>query len=107
MSNKSAEIWTEIDNTRGYGVLTIAGDTYLGEWYSEQRKKCQQTDALMKYGYEFSFEKVAKLLPKKDYNIVNFEAVLTKKVESPFKEHITFLLYANPDETIKELKNII
>lgn len=97
--------WIKVDDNRGYSCLTIAGDVYLGEWYTERRVASGKTDALDKYGYGYSFEKVTQFLPDTDYNIVNFEAVLTKKTESPFKEHIKFLLYANPKETIKELKN--
>ena len=97
--------WIKVDDSRGYSCLTIAGDTYFGEWYSERRKATGKEDALLKYGYEYSFEKVATLLPDTDFNIVNFEAVLTKETDSPFKEHIKFTLHANPNETIKELKN--
>ncbi len=96
--------WIKVDSSRGYSGLTIAADTYFGEWYTEKRKKSGMIDALQKYGYTHSFEKVASLLPAIDYNIVNFEGVLTNETDSVYKDKIEFLLHANPDETIKELK---
>lgn len=96
--------WIKVDNSRGFCGLTLAGDTYFGEWYTERRKLSGIKDALTEFGYEYSFEKVAPLLPEKDYNIVNFEGVLTNETDSVNKEHIVFLLHANPDKTMKELK---
>ena len=99
------EKWIKVDDSRGYSCITIAGDTYFGEWYSNKRKASGTTDALLEYGYEYSFEKVAPLLPDTDYNIVNFEAVLTNETQSMYSDKITFTLHANPEETIKELKH--
>ena len=62
MANKKDK-WIQIDNSRGYGCITITGDTYFGEWYTAKRAVVGKEDALTKYGYEYSFEKVAPLLP--------------------------------------------
>ena len=31
--------WIKVDSSRGYSGLTIAADTYFGEWYTEKKKK--------------------------------------------------------------------
>ena len=101
---KTKDEWIKIDDSRGFSGMTIAGDTYFGEWYTRQRKKLGQNDALQEHGYSYSFGKVAPLLPETDMNIVNFEAVLTENTASPFEGHYEFLLDAAPNETIAELK---
>lgn len=103
--NHEPDEWISVDATRGFSGITIAGDTYFGEMYARQRQRNGQTDVLQKYGYSYLFEKVAPLLPEKDYNIVNFEAVLTENMETPFNLHNDFILDASPVETIKELKH--
>lgn len=96
--------WIALDDTRGFSCLTIAGDTYFGEWYTRIRSAKGQDDALQKYGYSYSFEKLAPFLQEKDYNMVNFEAVLTQHRQSPYSAFYTFLLDASPQETLDELK---
>lgn|GEM_PF-6462231 len=94
----------KIDDSRGFSGITIAGDTYFGEWYVRHNAKKGKYHALSECGYGHSFEKVAPLLPSIDYNIVNFEAVLTDDINSPFSGSLKFILDASPIETIKELK---
>ena len=101
---KIEDRWIKLDDSRGYSCITLAADTYFGEWYTDKRVATGKEDALSKYGYEYSFEKVAPLLDEKDFNIVNFEAVLTNDTESIYKDQIPFTLYANPQKTIQELK---
>jgi len=104
-NNAAKDGWIVLDSSRGHSAITIAGDTYFGERYTRARERAGETDALQKYGYSHSFEKIASLLPKTDHNIINFEAVLTKETDSPFKAFYDFILDASPDETIAELKN--
>lgn len=97
--------WIKVDASRDFSGITIAGDTYFGEWYTRKRRKIGKSDALQEYGYSYSFEKAAPFLPGTDYNIVNFEAVLTEGLASSGKEQFAFILDASPVETIKELKH--
>jgi len=100
--------WIKVDDSRGYSGLTIGGDTYFGEWHTRKRYSQNKTDALLEHGYSYSFEKLAPLLSEMDYNILNFEAVLTEDVDgvsSPINEHQQPILDAGPTDTINEFKN--
>jgi hypothetical protein len=41
-------------------IINILADTYFGEFYTKKRKLKNQEDALQKYGYTHSFEKLSK-----------------------------------------------
>ena len=103
-TTNTAPKWIQLDTFDNFSGITIAGDTYFGEWYTRKRKLKGKTDALQEYGYGYSFEKIAHLLPEYDYNIVNFEAVLTTQHESPNSDYYSFILDAMPNETLQELK---
>ena len=96
--------WIELAESRGYSCITMAGDTYFGEWHTRDRLRLEKVDALQKYGYQYSFEKIAHLLPKEDYNIVNFEGILTEERVDPTAPHFNAILDASPKETLDELK---
>jgi UDP-N-acetylmuramyl pentapeptide synthase len=96
--------WIKVDDSRGYGAITIAGDTYFGEWYNIFSTKKGRPHVLTTHGYGHSFEKIAPLLPEIDYNIINFEAVLTTSTNSPYSKGLTWTLHASPAETLEELK---
>jgi len=100
----SKDEWIKLDKTKGASRITIAGDTYFGEWYTRKRKARKADDPLEKHGYSHSLEKVAHFLPKEDFNIVGFEAVLTDKLETPLTGYYHWLLDALPKPTLKELK---
>ncbi|MDV4313049.1 hypothetical protein MY149_08585 [Acinetobacter indicus] len=39
-------------------IVNIIGDTYLGEYYTERRRKRKVFDPLLNHGYDYSFEKL-------------------------------------------------
>lgn len=88
------------------GIINILGDTYFGEIYSEKRKSKGQTDALQQYGYDYSFEKIKAFLGENDLNITNFEAVFALETQSPLAHKKPFILKAEAEKTLTELKNI-
>ncbi|MHC5247236.1 CapA family protein [Enterococcus sp. LJL90] len=84
----------------------IAGDTYLGEWYSKKRVRKKQWDPLNEKGYKYSFEKLRELYEKSDFRIINFEAVLTDDLAiSPLKRKKNYILGALTQPTINILKS--
>lgn len=87
--------------------VNILGDVYFGEWYTEKRKKQGRNDALQEYGYDYSFKELAKMFPKEEFNIVNFEGVFPKypKKQSPLAATKPFVLGGEATESIRELKN--
>ena len=86
--------------------IVVAGDTYLGEWYTERRVKRNQWDPLNEMGYDYSFEKVQHFLDDADFSIANLEAVLVNDpTVSPMKRKKKFVLGAKAEQTAKTLKN--
>ena len=86
------------------GIVNILGDTYLGEAYTEKRKNRGMSDALQRYGYDYSFQKLQPFLGENDLNIANFEAVFACEAESYLKDKKPFILGAKAEETITEFK---
>ncbi|MGL9727572.1 CapA family protein [Enterococcus sp. DIV0756] len=87
-------------------TIVVAGDTYLGEWYSERRIKRNQWDPLNEMGYDYSFEKVQHFLDEADFSIANLEAVLVDDpTVSPMNRKKKFVLGAKAEQTAKTLKN--
>jgi UDP-N-acetylmuramyl pentapeptide synthase len=86
-------------------IINILADTYFGEFYTKKRKLKNQEDALQKYGYTHSFEKLSKKIKKEDFNIVTYEGVLIKPNEPCYNERKVFYLGGDKEKTIKELKN--
>lgn len=84
--------------------INILGDTYFGEFYTRIRKKRGRDDALQRYGYNHSFEKLASFFPKSDINIVNLEACFTPQMVSPLAMIKPFVLDADATATVQELK---
>ncbi|QER38922.1 CapA family protein [Acinetobacter suaedae] len=87
-------------------VINFAGDTYFGERYTEKRRIKGEEDGLMKYGYCHSFSDINNFFGKDEFNIVNFEASFNTSQYSPFIKQKGYLLFAEPMETIKELKSV-
>ena len=85
--------------------IVIAGDTYLGEWYTKRRVARNQWDPLNEEGYDYSFEKVQHFLDEADFSIVNLEAVLVDDLDhSPLRRKKKFVLGAKAEETVQTLK---
>ena len=85
--------------------INILGDTYFGEMYTKRRQKRGIEDALTKYGYHHSFEKIGELFGKDTFNILNFEAVFNEGKASALAEVKPFLLDAESNPTITEVKD--
>lgn len=86
-------------------MMTVVGDTYLGEWYSARRVARNQWDPLTEEGYDYSFEKLQSFLDEADFAIANLEAVLVDDPKvSPMNRKKKFVLGANANQTAKTLK---
>lgn len=84
--------------------INILGDTYFGEAYTKLRQQRGIDDALTRYGYDYSFERLLPILTEADYNIANFEAVLTDLNQSPLQGKKGFILGGNIENSIAALK---
>lgn len=87
-------------------IITLVGDTYYGEWYSAQRAKRGVDDALMRYGYDYSFEGLAPLLKGSDYTIANFEAALSFDDQLGLQGRKPFCLTGSPLRSVAALKKV-
>lgn len=86
--------------------INIIGDTYFGEYYTDIRKYKGIDDALQRYGYQYSFEKIKKFFNEDDVNIANFEAVFNLEETSPLQKNKSFILGARANETLQEFQRI-
>ncbi|BDZ29882.1 CapA family protein [Lactiplantibacillus sp. WILCCON 0030] len=84
-------------------VVNLLSDTYFGEMYTRARQRRQIDDALQKYGYGYSFEKLGPFFTESAYNIFNFEAVFSEG-PSALTGIKPFVLDAKVEPTIQELK---
>lgn len=85
-------------------TINIFGDMYFGEFYTRRRIRKGRNDALIHYGYDYSFEKVQPLLDIGDFNIVNFEAALTHNKQSKLDKVKPFVLSGDPEKSIITLQ---
>ncbi|WP_445403772.1 CapA family protein [Acinetobacter vivianii] len=86
--------------------INIIGDTYFGEFYTNKRKNKGVEDALQRYGYAYSFEKIKHFFHQDEINIANFEAVFNLDENSPLTDKKAFILGAQPKQTLAEFKRI-
>lgn len=86
-------------------IVNYLADTYFGEFYTEQRKKKNQEDALTKYGYHYTLEKISKKISDDDFSIVTYEGVLIKPEEKALNKRKVYYLGGDKKETINEFKN--
>ncbi|WDZ50476.1 CapA family protein [Acinetobacter vivianii] len=86
--------------------INIIGDTYFGEFYTNKRKNKGIEDALQRYGYAHSFEKIKHFFQQDEINIANFEAVFNLDENSPLTDKKAFILGAQPKQTLDEFKRI-
>src|SRR5690606_33299076 len=98
------EINTELNKSNV--VMNIIGDTYLGEYYTERRRKRQNSfDPLIHGGYDYSFEKIKGFLKNADINLANHEACfIDHNIQSPLKGLKKFILGAKDKPTVDALK---
>ncbi|MEN4983545.1 CapA family protein [Acinetobacter modestus] len=86
--------------------INIIGDTYFGEYYTKRRKAKGIDDALQRYGYQYSFERIKQFFAEDDLNIANFEAVFNLDEYSPLHGKKDFILGADSQQTLTEFKRI-
>ena len=84
--------------------INILGDSYFGEFYTRIRKKRGIDDALQKFGYGHSFEKLAHFFRSDDMNMVNLEASFTSDRFSALKLIKPYILDADAQLTLQELQ---
>ncbi|WP_053072672.1 CapA family protein [Lactiplantibacillus herbarum] len=102
-SNYSIESLKVRGNDAG---LTIMGDVYLGEFYSERREQKKLWDPLVDADYDYSFEKLVDYFKTRNVNIFNMESALVDDLQdSRLWQLKTFVLGSKPKETIRALKN--
>ena len=92
-------------------ILTLTGDTYCGERYTQWRIKRSIEDPIQLYGdegYAFSFKDVSKFLNEDSFNIVNSECVLSPVYDKTQQtgKYLDFILGGNPEKTIKCYKDV-
>lgn len=86
-------------------IVNIIGDTYLGEYYTERRRKRKVFDPLLDHGYDYSFEKIKHFLKAADINLANHEACFVNdSIRSPLVGLKKFILGANDVQTVNALK---
>lgn len=86
--------------------INIIGDTYFGEYYTKRRKAKGIDDALQRYGYQHSFERIKQFFSEDDLNIANFEAVFNLDEYSPLHGKKDFILGADSQQTLTEFKRV-
>jgi poly-gamma-glutamate capsule biosynthesis protein CapA/YwtB (metallophosphatase superfamily) len=86
--------------------INIIGDTYFGEYYTKRRKAKGIDDALQRYGYQHSFERIKQFFAEDDLNIANFEAVFNLDEYSPLRGKKDFILGADSQQTLTEFKRV-
>ncbi|WP_201864491.1 Mur ligase family protein [Microvirga soli] len=84
--------------------INLIGDTYFGEYYTGIRQRKGIQDALTRHGYDHSFKKLEPLIASGDYNIANFEAVLTRKSLPSFISTKPYLLAGDPVQSTGALR---
>jgi UDP-N-acetylmuramyl pentapeptide synthase len=86
--------------------VVIGGDTYLGESYQEKREKSADINYLTTFGYDYSGERLAPLLQRADFTIVNLECALTHQKSSDLEGRKDYILRGRPRETVAALKRL-
>lgn len=86
-------------------TINFLGDTYFGEFYTRLRQRQNKgIDALTKFGRDYSFSGIQPFFSQGDYNIANFEAVLSDGDHNPLRERKRYTLHADKKETVPALK---
>jgi len=101
------EIFISTDKT----ALTLCGDTYCGERYTKWRIERDIDDPIQRYGdegYVYSFAKIAPLISRNTFNIVNSECVLSPVYSETQQtgKYLDFVLGANPEKTVACYKKV-
>ncbi|WP_086873549.1 CapA family protein [Kosakonia pseudosacchari] len=85
-------------------TVTLLGDTYFGEWYTRRRQRKGVDDALQRYGYDHSFQRLTPLLAGSDLTIANMEAALAPAADITLGGRKPFCLTGDPAATTAALK---
>ena len=91
-----------------YNKINIAGDFYLGEWYSRRRVKRKIKDYYSEEGAAYCYAEVKNLFKEDELNIVNSESTVVNfsTIQSPYTENKKFILDANPEKIFPALKDL-
>jgi UDP-N-acetylmuramoyl-tripeptide--D-alanyl-D-alanine ligase len=81
-------------------TVTILGDFYLGESYMRWRMERGRSNVLAEKGADHSFVNFRSFLVNSDFTIVNLEATLTRATSSPLAGRKSYILDADPEETL-------
>jgi poly-gamma-glutamate capsule biosynthesis protein CapA/YwtB (metallophosphatase superfamily) len=79
-------VWHPVGENQDRGVVTVAGNTYFGD------------------GTVPLPEEAETFLSEDDFNIINFEAVLTRLKTSPFQRYLEYVFRDDPKRAAAELK---
>jgi poly-gamma-glutamate capsule biosynthesis protein CapA/YwtB (metallophosphatase superfamily)/UDP-N-acetylmuramyl pentapeptide synthase len=79
-------VWRPVGENQSAGVVTVAGNTYFGD------------------GNGYSLEEADVFLSEDSFNIVNFEAALTKLKTSPFQRYLDHVFRDDPKRAAAEMK---
>lgn len=106
--NTSAELPPQPIDLGNYTKINIAGDFYLGEWYSRRRLARKIKDYYSQEGAAYCYANVKPLFPEDELNIVNSESTVVDfdNIESPYQENKKFILDANPSKLFPALKDL-
>lgn len=83
--------------------IGLFGDTYLGEFYQEERERKGGENILKKKGYGYSLEAIQPFVSTCDFKVANLEAALTEIANSPLAADKGWVLKGNPGESTKAL----
>lgn len=91
-----------------YTKVNLAGDFYLGEWYSRRRVNRKIKDYYTEEGAAYCYAKIKELFPKDELNIVNSESSVVdfNKTKSPYSDNKKFILDANPSKLFEAFQDL-
>lgn len=94
----------QVNLAKTHATITLLGDTYFGEWYTRRRQRKGVDDALQRYGYDHSFQRLTLLLAGSDLTIANMEAALAPAADITLGGRKPFCLTGDPAATTAALK---
>jgi hypothetical protein len=103
ISDQAARCSVSLKSESSECRINLIGDTYFGEYYTRIRQRKGIQDALTRHGYDHSFKGLRALITSGDYNIANFEAVLTRKPLPSFVSTKPYTLAGDPSQSTAAL----
>ncbi|MEM1152850.1 MAG: CapA family protein [Pseudomonadota bacterium] len=104
---KGRKIYNDRINAKvGGSSVLFMGDTNPGESYQTRNKELGKPNILEERGYDSGFAPFASLLSSADLRVLNLEAVITSKRESPYKDTKPYVDWTHETETPALLKRL-